>query len=218
MTGPAGAAVLVLAGYLLGAVPVGLLVGRAVGGVDLREHGSGRTGATNALRTLGSGWAIAVLLLDMGKGLAAVLLARALYQAGPPGSPEWVATAAGLAAVVGHNWSVFIGFRGGRGVATTGGGLLALAPLAVAAVVPLMLVVLWSTRYVSAASLAGAVGAVLATGALALTGTGGWPAFGYALAAGTIVIVSHADNIDRLRAGTERRIGEKEVLRTDVDR
>jgi glycerol-3-phosphate acyltransferase PlsY len=216
MTGPLGALVLVGAGYLLGAIPVGLVVGRLAGGVDLRDVGSRRTGATNALRTLGPGWAVAVLLLDIGKGLAAVLLARLLYQAGPPGSPEWVEAAAGLAAVVGHNWSAFIGFRGGRGVATTGGGLLALAPLALVMVVPLMLVVLWRTRYVSAASLVGAVAAVPATGALALAGAGGWAAVGYALAAGAIVVASHADNISRLRAGTERRIGEKEASRPDV--
>jgi glycerol-3-phosphate acyltransferase PlsY len=186
--------------------------------VDLRDLGSRRTGATNALRTLGSGWAGVVLLLDVGKGLAAVLLARQLYQAGPPGSPEWVAAAAGLGAVVGHNWSAFIGFRGGRGVATTGGGLLALAPLAVTIVVPLMLIVLWRTRYVSAASLVGAVAAVPASVALALVGAGGWPAVGYALVAGAIVVASHADNIARLRTGTERRIGEKEAPRTHVER
>jgi glycerol-3-phosphate acyltransferase PlsY len=216
MTGPLGALALVGAGYLLGAIPVGLVVGRLAGGVDLRDVGSRRTGATNALRALGPGWAVAVLLLDIGKGLAAVLLARLLYQAGPPGSPEWVEAAAALAAVVGHNWSVFIGFRGGRGVATTGGGLLALAPLALAMVVPLMLVVLWRTRYVSAASLVGAVAAVPATAVLALVGAGGWAAVGYALAAGAIVVASHADNIARLRAGTERRIGEKEASRPDV--
>jgi glycerol-3-phosphate acyltransferase PlsY len=184
--------------------------------VDLRDVGSRRTGATNALRTLGREWAAAVLLLDVGKGVAAVLLARLLYVAGPPGSPDWVAAAAGLGAVVGHNWSAFMGFRGGRGVATTGGGLLALAPLALVMVVPLMLVVLWRTRYVSAASLVGAVAAVPATGALALAGAGGWAAVGYALAAGAIVVASHADNISRLRAGTERRIGEKEASRPDV--
>jgi glycerol-3-phosphate acyltransferase PlsY len=201
MAGPLGALGLVGAGYLLGAIPAGLLVARAVGGVDLREQGSRRTGATNALRTLGMGWALLVLLLDIGKGLAAVLLARALYQGGPPGSAEWVAAAAGLAAVVGHNWSAFIGFTGGRGVATTGGGLLALSPAAV-----------------SAASLLGAVAAAPITAALALLGAGGWAAVGYALAAGAIVVASHADNITRLRTGTERRIGEKEVARSDVER
>lgn len=215
MTGPPGAGALILAGYLLGSMPVGLLVGRAVGGLDLRDVGSRRTGATNAMRTLGSGWGAAVLLLDLLKGLSAVLLARIAYD-GP--AAEWVAAAAGLAAVIGHNWSVFIRFTGGRGVATTGGGLLALSPLAVAAVLPAMLLVVWRWRYVSAASLVGAAGAMLVTAGLALSGVGGWPPVGYALAAGAIVIGSHTDNISRLRAGTERRIGEKEVMRGHVQR
>jgi glycerol-3-phosphate acyltransferase PlsY len=211
VTGPLGAFLAIAAGYLLGAVPVGLVVGRLVRGVDVRDVGSRRTGATNVTRTLGTGWGAVVLVLDVAKGVLAVLLAGVLYD-GAGG--EWVAAAAGLAAVVGHNWSAFIGFAGGRGVATTGGGLLALAPLAVAVVVPPMLAIVWLTRYVSAASLAGAAGAMLATGALALAG-GSWPAFGYALLAGTLVIVSHRDNIQRLRAGTERRIGEKEAIRGD---
>jgi glycerol-3-phosphate acyltransferase PlsY len=208
MTGAPGATVAVAAGYLLGAIPIGLIVGRIVGDVDPRDHGSRRTGATNVTRTLGMRWGAVVLLLDIGKGVAAVLLARLLF--GGDGS-EWVAAAAGVAAVIGHNWSVFIGFAGGRGVATTGGGLLALAPLAVAAVVPLMLLIVWLTRYVSAASLAGAAGAMLATGLLAWSGAGSWPAFGYALLAGSLVVASHRDNIARLRAGTERRLGEREV-------
>lgn len=198
----------VAAGYLLGAIPIGLIVGRIVGDVDPRDHGSRRTGATNVTRALGMRWGAVVLLLDIGKGLAAVLLARLLFEGD---DAEWVAAAAGFAAVIGHNWSVFIGFAGGRGVATTGGGLLALAPLAVAAVVPLMLLIVWLTRYVSAASLAGAAGAMLATALLAWSGAGSWPAFGYALLAGSLVIASHRDNIARLRAGTERRLGEREV-------
>lgn len=198
----------VAAGYLLGAIPIGLIVGRIVGDVDPRDHGSRRTGATNVTRALGMRWGAVVLLLDIGKGLAAVLLARLLFEGD---DAEWVAAAAGFAAVIGHNWSVFIGFAGGRGVATTGGGLLALAPLAVAAVVPLMLLIVWLTRYVSAASLAGAAGAMVATALLAWSGAGSWPAFGYALLAGSLVIASHRDNIARLRAGTERRLGEREV-------
>ena len=212
MSGPVGAGLTVLAGYLLGSVPVGLLVGRLVGGVDLRDYGSRRTGATNATRTLGAGWGALVLLLDLAKGVAAVLLARTLFDGDASG---WVVAAAGLAAVAGHNWSVFIRFTGGRGVATTGGGLLALSPLAVVAVVPLMLAIGWRTRYVSLASLAGAAGAALMTGALALADIGSWPAFGYALLAGTLVFASHGDNIVRLRAGTERRIGEREALSGD---
>jgi acyl phosphate:glycerol-3-phosphate acyltransferase len=215
MTGPAGAAAAILAGYLIGAIPVGLLVGRFVAGVDLRDYGSRRTGATNAMRTLGTAWGAAVLMLDLLKGLAAVLLARLRFDGN---APEWVAAAAGLAAVAGHNWSIFIRFTGGRGVATTGGGLLALSPLTVAVLLPVMLLVAWRWRYVSAASLIGAAGAIIITLALALTGAGGWPAFGYAVTAGAIVIGSHADNIARLRAGTERRIGEKEIVRGHVQR
>jgi glycerol-3-phosphate acyltransferase PlsY len=213
MTGGAGAAVALAAGYLLGAIPIGLLVGRMVGNVDLRDLGSRRTGATNATRTLGMRWGALVLLLDVGKGAAAVLLARLLFRGD---AVEWVAAAAGLAAVIGHNWSVFIGFRGGRGVATTGGGLLVLAPLALAAVLPLMLLIVGLTRYVSVASLAGAAGAMLATALLAWSGAGSWPAFGYALLAGSVVIASHRDNIARLRAGTERRLGEREVRVDDA--
>jgi glycerol-3-phosphate acyltransferase PlsY len=210
MTGAPGALAAIAAGYLLGAVPFGLLVGRLAGNVDLRDLGSRRTGATNASRTLGMRWGAVVLLFDIAKGVGAVLLARLLFRDGAAG--EWVAAAAGFAAVVGHNWSAFIGFRGGRGVATTGGGLLALAPLAVVGVVPVMLAIVWRTRYVSAASLAGAAGAMIATALLAAASLGTWPAFAYAVAAGSLVIVSHGDNIARLRAGTERRIGEREAV------
>lgn len=207
MTGPLAAAAVILAGYLIGAVPVGLLVGRVVGRIDLRELGSRRTGATNTLRALGMRWAALVFVLDVAKGLAAVVLARWLFD-GAVDQVEWVAAAAGLAAVIGHNWSAFIRFAGGRGVATTAGGLLALAPLALGILVLPVAGVVLATRYVSAGSLAGATGAILLTGALAAFGSGGWPAFGYALAAGLVVIASHADNIARLRAGTERRLGE----------
>ncbi len=216
MTGPLGAAGVIFLAYLLGAVPFGNVAGRLAGGIDLRRHGSGRTGATNTLRTLGPAWAAVVLLLDVGKGAAAIAVARFLYQADAFVAVEWVAATAGLAAVAGHNWSVFIGFRGGRGVATTGGGLLVLTPLTVAVLVPLMLLVIWRTRYVSAASITGSVAAPLAAAAFAGLGLNGWPAVGYAGIAGVLIIASHRDNIVRLRAGTERRIGEKVVMETDA--
>ncbi|HYN63412.1 MAG TPA: glycerol-3-phosphate 1-O-acyltransferase PlsY [Candidatus Limnocylindrales bacterium] len=215
MSGPLGAAALVLLAYLIGAIPFGMLAGRLAGGIDLRRHGSQRTGATNALRTLGLRWAAAVFLLDVGKGVAAVLLARALYVAGPPGSPEWVLAACGVAAVIGHNWSVFIGFGGGRGVATSAGGLLAISPLTLALVVPLVALVVWRTRFVSLGSLVAAIAAPLITAALAATSVVGWAALGYALATGVLIVVSHGDNVARLRSGTERRIGEREVVGSD---
>lgn len=216
MDGPLGAALLVAIGYLIGSVPVGLIVGRLVAGVDLRRHGSRRTGATNALRTLGPRWAVVVFALDVAKGLAAVLLAQALYRAGPPGSPEWVAAAVGVAAVAGHNWSVWIGFTGGRGVATAAGGLAAIAPLVLAIVVPVVALVVWRTRLVSLGSLTAIALAVVLTAGFAVTGQGSLAAVGYALAAGALVWIAHRDNIERLRAGTERRIGDREQAAGDV--
>jgi len=212
MTGPIGGLLLVLLGYVIGALPFGMLAGRMAGGVDLRQTGSRRTGATNTLRTLGWRWAAVVLLLDVAKGAAAVLLARWLYSAGPAGSAEWVQAAAGVAAVVGHNWSAFIGFRGGRGVATSGGGMLVLSPLTLLVVVPLVALVVWRSRYVSLGSLAAAVAAPLVTAILAASGGVGWGAVAYAAACGLLIVISHGDNVSRLRAGTERRLGEREAV------
>jgi acyl phosphate:glycerol-3-phosphate acyltransferase len=215
VSGPLGAAALVLLAYLIGAIPFGMLAGRLAGGIDLRRHGSQRTGATNALRTLGLRWAAAVFVLDVGKGVAATLLARGLYMAGPAGSPEWVVAACGVAAVIGHNWSVFIGFGGGRGVATSAGGLLGISPLTLAAVVPLVALAVWRTRFVSLGSLVAATAAPLITAVLAAMSIVGWAAVAYALAAGILIVVSHIDNLARLRSGTERRIGEREVVRSN---
>ena len=212
MAGPLGAVALIGLGYLIGAIPFGLLAGRLAGGVDLRQHGSRRTGSTNALRTLGLGWAVAVFVLDVAKGALAVLLAQALYQAGPGGSAEWVAAAAGVAAVVGHNWSVFIGFGGGRGVATSAGGLLVISPWTLAVIGPLMAIVVWQSRYVSLGSVVAAATAPAVTAVLAAIGVVGWAAVAYALATGLLVIGSHRDNLRRLRNGTERRIGEREAV------
>jgi glycerol-3-phosphate acyltransferase PlsY len=210
VSGPIGGLALVLIGYLIGALPFGMLAGRVAGGVDLRQTGSRRTGATNTLRTLGWRWATAVLLLDIAKGAVAVLLARSLYMAGPPGSPEWVQAAAGVAAVVGHNWSAFIGLRGGRGVATSGGGMLVISPLTLLVVVPLAALVIWQTRYVSLGSLVAGVAAPVVTAGLAAAGAVGWAAVAYAAACGLLIILAHGDNVGRLRAGTERRLGEQE--------
>lgn len=218
MTGTLGAAGVIVPGYLLGAIPFGVIASRLAGGSDPRQHGSGRTGATNTLRSLGPAWAVAVLVLDLGKGAAAVLLARLLYQADGFAGTEWVAAAAGFAAVCGHNWSPFIGFRGGRGVATAGGGLLVMSPLSLLVIVPLMLLVIWRTRYVSAGSIAGCAAAPLVTAALAMAGLTSWAAVGYAAAAGLLVIVAHRDNIARLRAGAERRIGEREMVESHARR
>lgn len=206
VTGLPGAVILVVLGYLIGALPFGLLVGRLAGDVDLREHGSGRTGATNALRTVGLVGAVATFLLDLGKGLVAVLVARWLYDAGPAGSPEWVAAAAGTAAIAGHIRSVFIGFKGGRGVATFAGAMLGTAPWTVAIVVPLVALIVWRSRIVSLGSLAGSLLAPVITAAFVPFGQATWAGVALGVGGAALVTAAHADNIARLRAGTERRI------------
>ena len=193
------------AGYLIGAIPSGVMIGR-LRGVDPRGAGSGRTGTTNALRTLGPALAVVVLLLDIGKGALAVVagswIADALAVA-----PAWPASTAGVAAVLGHIRSVFIGFGGGRGVATGGGAMLVVAPLAMGAVIPVFLLVVWRTRYVSLGSIGAAVTLGLATAVLYTLDHAGLAAVVAAALIGMLVVVAHADNIERLRAGSERKLG-----------
>ncbi len=207
-------ALAVAIGYLLGAIPFGLVMGRLTRGIDIRAYGSHRTGATNALRTLGAVPAATVFVLDIGKGVAAVLIARFLLPADSPTITEWAAAAAGFAAIVGHNWSVYIRFTGGRGVSTSTGALGAMAPWALLVLAPTVVFIIWRWRYVSLGSVSGAVLSPIVVGILALAGVSNVQAFVYALAAGTLVTVAHADNIGRLRAGTERRIGQKEQVAT----
>jgi len=195
-----------LLGYLLGAIPFGVVIARVARGQDPRTLGSQRTGATNTVRALGLGWGIVVGILDVAKGLVAAIAGSAIGVAvGLP--PEWVAAGGCLAAVTGHIKSVFIGFRGGRGVATAAGGFLILVPVALLIVIPIIGLVLALTRYVSLASIAGAVSAPMVVGGLAWAGYASGADVSYAALVGVLIVVAHWDNIGRLRAGTERRIG-----------
>jgi len=205
-----------LLGYLLGAIPFGLLVGRLTRGIDLRDYGSHRTGATNALRTLGLRAAALVFVLDVGKGVVAVLLVRALF-AGDP-LVDWSAALAGFAAIVGHNWSIFIRFTGGRGVATSAGALGAMSPWTIVILAPIVIGLIWRTRYVSLGSITGGLLAPVITALLWTAGLASVPAIGYALASGLLVTAAHADNIARLRAGTERKVGQAEAVTTHGQR
>jgi acyl phosphate:glycerol-3-phosphate acyltransferase len=195
-------AALALFAYLIGAVPTGALVARAYG-VDLTQHGSQRTGATNALRVLGKPAAALVLGGDVLKGLLAVWLAGRVvpHDAGRP--------LAALTAVIGHTYSVFLGGRGGRGVATGLGGLLALSPASLLWAAVGGLGTMAATRYVSLGSLVGA-----ATGGVALAwrvgrGTAPRAYLLYALAGPVFLVYSHRDNIQRLLNDSERRLGER---------
>jgi acyl phosphate:glycerol-3-phosphate acyltransferase len=185
--------------YAIGAIPIGWLIARVFGVSDIRRHGSGTIGATNVLRTVGRGPAIATLVGDVLKGYLAVAAGAALGS----GAATAVAVAT-VAAVAGNCWSVFLGFRGGKGVATGLGALLYTVPLATAAALPVFVVVLATTRYVSLASLLSA--ACVPFGAVALYSRSAALA---ALGVTVIVIARHHANIARLRAGTEPRLGQR---------
>lgn len=184
--------------YLIGAVPVGFLVARAFGIGDIRAHGSGNIGTTNVLRTAGRLPAVLTLAGDVGKGVAAVAAGGAV--AG--GDPAWTAGAA-VAAVAGNCWSVYLAFRGGKGVATGLGAFLALVPWTVAPAAGVWLAVTLAFRYVSLASLAAAASAPVVA---ALAGYPA-PAVAATAAVAAIIVLRHRDNIARLLGGTERRLG-----------
>ena len=194
-------------GYVLGSVPTGVLVARRRG-VDVRDQGSGKTGFTNALRSLGLAPAALVVTVDVAKGAAAVLIGSAVFD------DPWAAAFGGVAAVAGHNWPLFARFRGGRGVATTFGAFLAMAPLAAVLVLLAGFVVLAVTRYVSLMSVTGVFAGFLVLVVLAaaervpegLQLPHEYVFFGALVT--LFVEISHLGNIRRLLAGTEPKIGQ----------
>lgn len=192
---------LVLVAYLTGSIPVGVLVARFSGGPDPRTVGSGRTGGTNALRALGRKWATVVVVGDLLKGALPVILARVVT-----GQPV-VEVACAFAAVVGASRSVFLGFGGGRGVGTGVGTMLVIQPVALLIAGPVFVVVILVTRYVSLGSLLASAAMFPAMGLIWLVASGSVPPayLVYAAAGPALIWLAHADNIDRLLHGTERK-------------
>jgi glycerol-3-phosphate acyltransferase PlsY len=190
---------LILIAYLIGSIPFGLVVSRVIGGVDIRQYGSGNIGTANVLRTVGRRAALLTLLGDMLKGFLPTLGAKFL------GGSELLVAAVGLAAVLGHNWSAYLRFRGGKGVATTFAVLLAMTPLP--ALLGLLLYggVLLAYRYTSLAALATSVCLPLII--LLLVGVG--PYFAFSVVAALLIFFRHRDNIQRLLARTEPRVGQR---------
>jgi glycerol-3-phosphate acyltransferase PlsY len=185
------------ASYLLGATPTAYIAGRLARGIDLREHGSKNLGATNVYRVLGWRWAIPVALIDVLKGTIPVAL-FARWAAGGP----WLAVALGVAAVLGHVFSPFMRFKGGKGVATALGVFLALAPMAVLIALPVWGGSLWLTGYVSLSSLLAAASFPVW---VRLTAPGAVAAFWASVALAALIVFSHRVNVQRLLAGTENR-------------
>ncbi|MDP3880401.1 MAG: glycerol-3-phosphate 1-O-acyltransferase PlsY [Dehalococcoidales bacterium] len=205
----------VIISYLLGAIPFGLLIARRSAKVDVRQYGSGKTGTTNVLRVAGKKAAILVFTLDLLKGALAVVLAgllvgRSYLLVGNISLGLLTAQCmAALAAMAGHNWSVFLKFQGGRGVATFFGGLAALSPVVALFGGQVFIIGTGLTRFASLGSIAGAVGTY--TILLPLTILNGFPFeyLIYTLIGTIVIIIMHRDNISRLLSGKERRLGEK---------
>jgi glycerol-3-phosphate acyltransferase PlsY len=191
----------IVGAYLVGAIPVGLWMGRVRRGVDVRNYGSGGTGATNVLRTLGVQAAALTFALDVAKGSVAVLIAR-----GVTGGDTATPAAAGIAAIAGHSWPIFAGYRGGKGVATAFGALLALSPATAGAAGLGGLTALAATRRVSVASLAATITADVAAAAT-LSRPHGRAALAFALLATGIILGRHRENIGRIIRGSEPTIG-----------
>lgn len=208
-------AVLLIA-YLLGSTPTGYIAARLIKGIDIREHGSGSTGATNVLRTLGKGPGLLVLLIDMLKGVLAIALVRLLFtfaanrnlipiSVNPTMWLGWMIALAGLAAILGHSKSIWLGFTGGKSVATSLGILLAMSWQIGLSTLGIFGLVLALSRIVSLSSICGAIAVSL----LMLLMRQPLPYQLFALAGGLYVILRHRSNIQRLLAGTEPRLGQE---------
>ena len=191
-----------LIGYILGSIPTGVLVGRLAGIRDVREYGSGKTGFTNSLRALGVRWAILVVIVDVAKGSAPVLIGRLFFD------EPMAAALGGVAAVIGHTFPVFAGFRGGRGVATAFGAFLAVSPLAAFVVLTFALIVLAVFRYASVMSIVGVFAGFLAIVVLVLADRTAQPYLLFAVLTMLAVEFNHIANIKRLIAGTEPKLGQ----------
>ncbi len=205
--------VCVLLCYLLGSIPIGFLAAKAKG-IDIRKVGSGNIGATNVIRTLGKRIGMGVLFGDVLKGwLAVAVVAEAVYlvfgssDVRPEFKPHYdtLRIIAGISAILGHNFTCWLGFKGGKGVATTGGVLIAWLPLTFLAVIGIWAVVFFTTRYVSLGSIVAAVALPIAAWQL----NGRREMIIISAVVGALVIVQHRSNIRRLLAGTENRFERK---------
>ena len=199
-----------LIGYAIGSVQFGIIVGRITRGVDIRDYGSGATGATNVIRTSGAKAGVLVIILDIAKGIAPVYIGIALGRAAGVDAHDdraWISAVGAVAAVCGHVWPVWAGFRGGKAVASGFGAALAMNPLAAVALIPVATLVVGATRMMSLMSITMAPALAALFVALAAIGVSPWAYAVYAIGAASIILYKHRPNIVRLLAGTEPRIG-----------
>lgn len=221
-----------LIAFLAGSIPFGLFIAKAKG-VNIREHGSGNIGATNVLRVIGKPYGIACLFLDLLKGLIPTLLGISLFQYEGHSNPmsidalssyavelpiltaQILQILTGLAAILGHNYSPWIGFKGGKGIATSGGVLIALMPAAVVILLVVWAILFFTTKYVSVASMGAALSLPILTilgsafhGKIA-NGTWNKPLFVFSIVIGLLAVWRHRSNIVALKNGTEHKFSKK---------
>jgi glycerol-3-phosphate acyltransferase PlsY len=189
----------VVIGYLLGSIPFAFVLSRRLRGIDIRRSGSGNVGAANVLRTSGVPAAVLVMALDMAKGAGSVIVVQRWL------GGEAAPAAAGVAAVVGHIYPVWLHFRGGKGVATACGVFTVLTPWAMAPVIALFVVTVWLTRYISL----GSVVATMALGPIAYGLRAPAPVVAAAVGGAAVIVFRHRSNLRRLWSGDERRIGQR---------
>jgi len=193
----------ILGSYLLGSIPTSYIFGKILKGIDIREHGSGNAGATNALRILGTKWGILTMILDMAKGWLAVFLGRIVLD----NPANWVLIALALGAIIGHIFTIYLGFKGGKGVATSAGVFIALAPIPVAIALAVFIITVWITRYVSLGSM---LAALVAFGAELFINIKNNFAdkeiLGLVILIVAFIIFRHKANIQRLLAGNENKL------------
>lgn len=206
----ASLAVVISCSYLAGSIPTAYVAARLIKGVDIRKVGSGNVGASNAQRLLGKGWGIAILLFDAIKGLVPLLLIMHTFLGSNPHVQRY-AMAGALAAMLGHVFPVWLGFKGGKGVATGLGVMTALVPLQVAVAFPVFLLVVYVTRYISLGSI---LAAAVMPAAFFIDHSlpAGGELFAFISVACIFVIYKHKTNIKRILAGTENRLGDKRAV------
>ena len=199
----------IIIGYLLGSIPFGVIIGKLVRGIDVREHGSGSMGMTNVMRTVGAKAGLIVLILDLLKGSGAVALAWLIFYSAPDSTVHWGQMAGGAVAVIGHSWPVYIGFRGGRGISTAFGAILVISwPIGLICLATFLLMVA-IFRYISLGSISGAIALVIA---MVISYIYDWEPISYlafALVVAPIIIFRHRANIKRLLSKTEPKIGQR---------
>ena len=204
--------IFVVLAYLVGSISFGLLIGKLIKGIDIRNFGSGSTGATNVARVCGPIWGIIALILDMGKAAIPVALTVYILE-----TPDWSHSLTGLSAIAGHIWPLFTNFKGGKGIAAGWAALIVLSPWAGVAATLAAAPVIGITRYVSLGSIVGSVVGGLSITVLAILNnleTDGVPNIpfvysAYGLIGGAITVLLHKDNVKRLIKGNESKLGQK---------